>query len=36
LLSNAIDAEDYRRAQEEVRRMGLDPAKIEHERPAGA
>jgi AbrB family looped-hinge helix DNA binding protein len=36
LLSNAIDAEDYRRAQEEVRRMGLDPTKIEHERPAGA
>jgi hypothetical protein len=36
LLSNAIDAEDYRRAQEEVRRMGLDPTEIEHERPAGA
>jgi hypothetical protein len=34
LLTNAVDAEDYRRAQEEVRRMGLDPSKIEHARPA--
>ena len=36
LLTNAVDAEDYRRAQEEVRRMGLDPSKIEHVRPADA
>jgi AbrB family looped-hinge helix DNA binding protein len=35
LLSNAVDAEDYRRAEEAVRRMGLDPAKIAHQRPAG-
>jgi len=34
LLSNAVDADDYRRAQEEVRRMGLDPAEIAHRRPA--
>lgn len=33
LLSNAIDAEDYRRAADEVRAMGLDPAKIAHQRP---
>jgi AbrB family looped-hinge helix DNA binding protein len=35
LLSNAVDAEDYRRAEEAVRQMGLDPAKIVHQRPAG-
>lgn len=35
LLSNAVDAEDYRRALEEVRRMGLDPSQITHHRPAG-
>ena len=34
LLSNAVDTEDYRQAQEEVRRMGLDPSRIEHEPPA--
>ncbi len=34
LLSNAVDAEDYERACEEVRRMGLDPAAILHRRPA--
>jgi len=33
LLSNATDAEDYRQAQEEVRRLGLDPAKIPHYKP---
>jgi AbrB family looped-hinge helix DNA binding protein len=33
LLTNATDAEDYRRAEEEVRRMGLDPAHIPHRRP---
>lgn len=36
LLSNAVDASDYARAREEVRRLGLDPARIRHERPAGA
>ena len=33
LLSNATDADDYRRAQAEVRRMGLDPRRITHRRP---
>ncbi|MGH9316931.1 MAG: AbrB/MazE/SpoVT family DNA-binding domain-containing protein [Thermoanaerobaculia bacterium] len=33
LLSNATDADDYRRAQAEVRRMGLDPSRISHRRP---
>lgn len=33
LLSNAIDADDYRRATALVREMGLDPAKITHRRP---
>ncbi len=32
LLSNATDAEDYRRAAAEVRRMGLDPERIPHHR----
>jgi AbrB family looped-hinge helix DNA binding protein len=36
LLGSAIDAEDYARAVEEVRAMGLDPEAIEHHRPAGA
>ena len=30
LLSNAVDKEDYARAEEEVRRMGLDPNTILH------
>jgi len=34
LLSNAVDAKDYARAREEVRKMGLDPAKISHRKPA--
>jgi AbrB family looped-hinge helix DNA binding protein len=33
LLSNAVDAEDYRRAVEEVRRLGLDPDQVPHHRP---
>lgn len=36
LLSNAVDAEDYRRARDEVRKMGLDPEKISHHRPRHA
>src|SRR2546430_4638935 len=36
LLSNAIDAADYARAEETVRKMGLDPAAIPHYRPSGA
>ena len=35
LLSNAVDAQDYAAAVEDVRRMGLDPAKIDHVRPPG-
>ena len=30
LLTNAVDQEDYRAAQAEVRRMGLDPSKVRH------
>lgn len=33
LLSNAVDAEDYRAARKEVRRMGLDPSKVRHRKP---
>lgn len=35
LLMNAVDAEDYAQAVEEVRGMGLDPDKIPHDKPAG-
>ncbi len=34
LLSNAVDATDYRKARREVRKMGLDPDSIPHRRPA--
>ncbi|MFQ5690765.1 MAG: AbrB/MazE/SpoVT family DNA-binding domain-containing protein [Gemmatimonadota bacterium] len=34
LLSNAVDAEDYARAMERVREMGLDPTAIPHQPPA--
>jgi len=33
LLSNAVGENDYRAARDEVRRMGLDPAKIRHRKP---
>jgi AbrB family looped-hinge helix DNA binding protein len=33
LLSNAVDAEDYARAVEEVRKLGIDPVKILHQEP---
>ena len=33
LLTNATTADDYRRAAAEVRRMGLDPVKIAHQKP---
>src|SRR3990170_4917713 len=33
LLSNAIDAEDYRTAAAEVKKMGLEPSKIRHHKP---
>lgn len=35
LLSNAVDADDYARAVEEVRKMGLDPGSIPHEKLPG-
>lgn len=35
LLSNAVDAEDYRAAVKEVKKMGLDPDMIKHRKPAG-
>ena len=33
LLSNAVDEADYARAQEEVRKLGLDPDIIPHTKP---
>jgi AbrB family looped-hinge helix DNA binding protein len=33
LLSNAINDDDYARAREAVREMGIDPDSIEHHRP---
>ena len=33
LLNNAIDDADYSNARNEVRRLGLDPDSIPHERP---
>jgi len=33
LLSNAVDADDYASAVDEVRRMGLDPDGIPHQKP---
>ena len=33
LLSNAMDDDDYARAREAVREMGIDPDSIEHHRP---
>lgn len=33
LLQNAVDAEDYARARAEVRKMGLDPDAIPHDKP---
>ena len=33
LLSNAVDADDYAAARQEVQRMGLDPDSIEHISP---
>ncbi len=34
LLSNAVDAKDYAAAVAEVKKLGLDPSKISHRRPA--
>jgi len=36
LLNNAITQEDYDLAVKEVRKMGLDPKDIPHERPESA
>ena len=33
LLSNAVNASDYREAREEIRRLGLDPDKVRHRGP---
>ena len=33
LLSNAVDGEDYARAREEVKALGLDPDSVAHARP---
>ena len=35
LLSNSVDAQSYATALAEVRRMGLDPDKIPHQKPPG-
>ncbi len=32
-LSNAVDPRDYARAVREVRKLGLDPAKVPHKKP---
>jgi hypothetical protein len=34
LLNNAVDEADYRDAQKEVQKLGLDPDSIPHLRPA--
>ena len=34
LLTNAVDAKDYARAVREVRKLGLDPDRIPHRKPA--
>ncbi len=36
LLTNAVDAEDYRQAREDVAALGLDPDTIDHVPPASA
>jgi len=33
LLSNATDVDDYRAAVAEVRKLGLNPTKIRHQKP---
>ena len=33
LLNNAVDADDYRQAVKEVRRLGIDPATVPHRKP---
>jgi len=33
VLSNAVDAEDYHGAIQEVKKMGINPAKVPHRKP---
>ena len=33
ILSNAVDKKDYKKAREEVIKMGIDPDKITHHKP---
>lgn len=33
LLSSAVDAEDYARAREEVKKLGIDPDAVVHHKP---
>jgi AbrB family looped-hinge helix DNA binding protein len=33
LLNNAVDESDYRRAEEEVRLLGVDPKTVPHTKP---
>lgn len=35
LLSNAVDARDYRAAVRAVRKLGIDPRSVAHHRPRG-
>lgn len=35
LLNNAITREDYEWAVKEVRKLGIDPEKVPHEKPKG-
>jgi hypothetical protein len=35
LLNNAVDAEDYENARDEVRKLGLDPDTVDHLKPRG-
>jgi hypothetical protein len=35
LLSNTVDAADYARAVRLVRKMGLEPEQIDHDKPIG-
>jgi AbrB family looped-hinge helix DNA binding protein len=34
LLNNAVDADDYKAARDAVRKMGLSPDDVPHQRPA--
>ena len=36
LLQNAVDAADYSAARRDVRKLGLDPDSIPHDRPTNA